>query len=95
MTARVGALTILIGVLSFRRRSTFGWNECLMNVDSCESDCPGAIHEFTNPANVIFPALRKQCGSWAEDCGRIQRKDSLFPGQVRRVFENRHMFASM
>ena len=63
-----------------------------MNVDSCESDCPGAIHEFTNPANVIFPAPRKQCGSWAEGCGRVQRKDSLFPGQVLRVFESDHMY---
>ena len=29
-----------------------------------------------------LPAPRKQCGSWAEACGRIQRK--LFTGRFRR-----------
>ena len=62
-----------------------------MNVDSCESDCPGAMHEFTNPVNVKFPAPQKQCGGWAKACGRIQRKGSLFPGRGQRLFENDHI----
>ena len=54
-----------------------------------------ATHEFTNPRTLYFPAPRKQCRSWAEGCGRVQRKDSLLPGQVLRVFENDHILLSV